>query len=652
MMNKLSGQHSTYLQHAAHQPVDWHPWSEEAFNLARERNKPVFLSTGAVWCHWCHVMAGESFEDEETARLLNANFVCIKLDRDERPDIDRRFQQAVAAMGGGNGWPLSVFLTPDKQAFYGGTYFPPDDRQGRPSFKKVLKAVSEFYVVRKQDALSYAATVVEALKPEPGEPEDLDEGLLAEAERTMLSVFDTENGGFGSMPKFPLPGAIEFLLRRSRDGSKEAGEAARKTLSAMAAGGFHDQLGGGFHRYSVDEAWRVPHFEKMADDNAGLLRNYSEGYALFGGETFLQAARGILKFAGTELADPGGGFYASQDADVTPEDEGGYFTWTDAELREVLDARQYEAMTAHFIHPGGSMHHDPRKNVLTSNQTAAAIAEGTGKSEADVEALLQEAKGKMLARRLTRTAPLVDKMLYPSLNGMMIAAYFRAYNVMDEPAMLKVAERALERILNERFRNGVLWHAEGIPGLLEDYIHVLDALVAGYEATARPRYLERAEALMGICGEKFLDAAEGGFFDTEGEVLGLRLKRIEDVPHPSPNAVAIRVLLRLAAVTGKEDYRREAERSLKLFAGIARNMGVHGGSYFCALHAYYRAQALTIEAAPDSSLARAARLAAARSYSSIAYGPDTGRLIACKKEVCSEPVRAAEDLPAEFSGVL
>ena len=295
-MNRLVKEQSLYLRHAAGQKIEWYPWSEEAFAAARKENKPVFLSSGAAWCHWCHVMARESFEDEQTAKLLNERFICIKLDRDERPDVDRRFQQAVAAMGGGSGWPLNVFLTPEKQPFFGGTYFPPQQRQGRPGFKDVLMAVSDFYSKKKDEAESYAESVLTALKPGPIDAGDLRPEMLDHAERTILSLFDPSHGGFGSAPKFPMPGALEFLLRRFAAGGRpEAGEAARITLSRMALGGFHDQLGGGFHRYSVDEAWIIPHFEKMTDDNAGLLKNYCDGFSLFHDERFKIAAEGISR---------------------------------------------------------------------------------------------------------------------------------------------------------------------------------------------------------------------------------------------------------------------------------------------------------------------------------------------------------------------
>ncbi len=450
-MNRLSNEKSSYLRHAAHQKIDWHPWSEEAFELARSEDKPVFLSTGAVWCHWCHVMAKESFEDEETARLLNEHFIAIKLDRDERPDIDRRYQQAVASMGSGGGWPLSVFLTPDKQPFYGGTYFPPRDLQGRPGFKNVLRSVSNFYKTKRAEINNYSLRVMEALKPEALYPSDLGEAMIDEAEKAILALSDMRNGGFGGAPKFPMPGALEFLLRRAaRNGGPSAGDAARRTLEAMAAGGFHDHLGGGFHRYSVDEAWRIPHFEKMADDNAGLLRNYVDGYAVFGDVRFLDVARGIIAFTREVLSDPRGGFFASQDADVTPDDEGGYFTWTEEEFRKALDPEEYALLSSYLLHDQGSMHHDPAKKVLFSTRSIPELATGLGKTPSDVQRLIQAGKKKLLNARQRRETPFIDKTLYTSLNGMLISAYFHAFAVLGDEEVRVFAVKSLERILAER----------------------------------------------------------------------------------------------------------------------------------------------------------------------------------------------------------
>jgi uncharacterized protein YyaL (SSP411 family) len=636
-VNKLAKEKSAYLRHAAEQKIDWLPWSEEAFDRARAEGKPVFLSTGAVWCHWCHVMAKEVFENEEIARLMNELFINVKLDRDERPEIDRRYQQAVAAMGGGGGWPLSVFLTPDKEPFFGGTYFPPEDMQGRPGFKNVLKSVSDFFKTKNGDARSFAARVMEALKQGVSSPGDITELSLAEAQRSMLMLFDEDNGGFGSAPKFPMPGALEFLLRRSaKKSDPSVGRAARRTLEAMAGGGIYDQLGGGFHRYSVDEAWLVPHFEKMADDNAGLLKNYIDGYAVFGDERLRDTARGIIAFLRDVLSDPGGGFYASQDADVTPDDEGGYFTWTDDEFRKVLTNEEYEALSALLINERGEMHHDPAKKVLSVTMTSEEIGQKLGKSVDEVGLVILRGKEKLLKEREKRQAPFIDKTLYTSLNGMLIASFFHAFSVLGDEELRKFGVKSLERILKERRLDGKLMHTEDVPAALDDYVHLIDALIAGYEATAGLRYLDLADELMAECFEKFYDNKEGGFFDTESEVLGLRLKRIEDIPQPSANAVGVMLLLKLSLLTRKEEYRSAAEQTLRLFAGSAREMSVHAGAYFCAADAWFHMLTLTVEALPDSALARRARLLSGKAHAAIVYGEDKNRVVPCKQKQCYE----------------
>jgi uncharacterized protein YyaL (SSP411 family) len=636
-MNRLVNEKSAYLRHAAHQKIDWYPWSEEAFERARREDKPLFLSTGAVWCHWCHVMARQCFEHDEIVNLMNELFINIKLDRDERPDIDRRYQQAVAAMGGGSGWPLSVFLTPDKKPFFGGTYFPPEDMQGRPGFKNVLRAVSNFYKTKRGDAAEYSARVMDALKPEVQLSGDLSKSSLDEAVEDILSRFDHEHGGFGTAPKFPMPGALEFLLRRFAMNSDPAiGDAACRMLDAMARGGFHDQIGGGFHRYSVDEAWIVPHFEKMADDNAWLLRNYIDAYALFGEERFKDAARGIIDFTRNVLSDPGGGFFASQDADVTPDDEGGHFTWTDDDFKKVLTDEEYAVLTLHFFHERGHLHHDPLKTVLAVAGVPEEIATKLGKPVAEVLEIIGRGKQKLLRERNQREAPFIDRTLYTSLNGMLITSYLRAFRVLGDPLLKGFALLSLDRILRDRLIGNILYHSEGVPAVLDDFIYLMEALIAAYEGAGARNYLDRADALMTECVEKFGDS-EGGFFDTEGEVLGTRLKRVEDSPHPSANAIAVMLLLKLFSLTGKESYRAAAEKALRIFSRAAREMGVHAGAYFCALNAYFSMLKVTVEADPGSDLSRAA-LALSGPYSTIVYGENNGRVIPCVNETCFQPI--------------
>jgi uncharacterized protein YyaL (SSP411 family) len=388
----------------------------------------------------------------------------------------------------------------------------------------------------------------------------------------------------------------------------------------------------------VDEAWCIPHFEKMADDNAGLLRNYVDGYALFGDKRFLEAARGIIAFTREVLSDPTGGFYASQDADVTPDDEGGYFTWTEDEFRKTLDPDEYAVLSSYLLHEEGSMHHDPARKVLFATRTPRELATGLGRNAGDIQRLIKAGRGKLLAARTGRETPFIDKTLYTSLNGMLISAWFHAFAVLGDEEIRAFAVKSLERILAERLVDGALLHAEDIPAVLDDYVFLIDALIAGYEATAQQRYLSMADELMTVCLEKFQDKTEGGFFDTDREVLGTRLKKIEDIPHASANALADLLLLKLALMTGKEEYEQQAERSLRLFAGTALEMSVHAGAYFCALDAHFNMLKLTVEAQPDQELARAARALAGRSCTAIVYGEDNGRVIPCKRDVCHEPI--------------
>jgi len=399
-MNRLAQERSAYLRHAANQKIDWQPWSQEAFDRAARENKPVFLSSGAIWCHWCHVMAKESFEDDGVAAILNEHFVAVKLDRDERPDIDRRYQQAVAAMGQGGGWPLSVFLTPEKKPFFGGTYFPPVERFGIPAFGTVLLAISRYYREKREEIEEQGGMFLDAIRRERRPSGPLSGALVDEAAGQMLAAFDRTNGGFGSAPKFAMPGAIEFLLGRYFfTGDEGLALMLGKTLSAMAQGGFHDQIGGGFHRYSTDGAWAVPHFEKMAEDNAWLLRNYCDAYRLFGDPDLKDTARGIISFVDSELSDPQGGFYASMDADVTPDDEGGYFTWTDEDLKRTLGTEEYRVLSMHLFNPGNVVHHAPRKVVLSVRETVDDIARKTGLDAVTTGEIIARGKQKLLAVR-------------------------------------------------------------------------------------------------------------------------------------------------------------------------------------------------------------------------------------------------------------
>jgi hypothetical protein len=644
-MNRLKPEKSAYLRHAADQAIDWYPWSEEPFERARREDKAVFLSTGAIWCHWCHVMAKECFDNEEIARTLNEHFISVKLDRDERPDIDRRYQQAVIAMGGNGGWPLSVFLTADKKPFYGGTYFPPEDSHGRPGFKKVLMTVADFYASKRSEVLEYGEKLTEYLRPAPLSMKDVDKSLLEKAESYFVSEFDLQHGGFGTMPKFPMPGAMEFLINRFFFSRKETlAIEVRKTLVSMAKGGFHDQLKGGFHRYSTDEAWIIPHFEKMADDNAWLLKNYIHAYAFFGDEYFRIVAEGIITFAKDVLSDPEGGFYASQDADVTPDDEGGYFTWTEEEFRKLLDDREFQVLSLYYFHDRGRMPHDESKQVLAVAMEPEEIAEKTGMSPDEARDVIDRGRQKLLAEREKRETPFIDRTFYASLNGIFITSFLTAYRVIGDEWVKEFALKSLDRIMRMYFQGGELLHCEGVKAVLEDYVCMIDSLVCAYEVTSEASYLEKADAMMEICLKKFGDPESGGFFDTETKVLGIRLKGVEDIPHPSANSVGILQLLRLYHMVKKERYYEFAENSLKVFAGNAEDMGVHAGYYFCALDAYFHMLLLTVEAPSGSELAQTA-LEFFHPYKCLVYSADKGRVTPCLiSGACFEPVHEAEKL--------
>jgi len=644
MMNKLIQEKSAYLKHSANQKIDWNPWSDGAFERARVEGKPVFLSSGAIWCHWCHVMAKESFEDEEVINLLNNNFINIKIDRDERPDVDRRYQQAVSLMTGGSGWPLSIFLTPDKKPFFGGTYFPPDDRFGRPGFRKILKTVSEYYRQNRNEVNKYSESLISSLKRPSDYSAQINIGMLDEALKETLSEFDPQNGGFGTSPKFPMPGAMEFLINRYFfTGQESIGFIVKKTLYAMAKGGFHDQIGGGFHRYSTDKAWIVPHFEKMADDNAWLLRNYINAYAVFGDEYFRETATGLINFVKKMLSDPEGGFYASQDADVTPDDEGGYFTWTEKEIREILTEEEFRIFSLHLFHEKGSMHHDASKKVLFVAKEIKDISAETGMPDERIREIIETAKEKLLTERFKKQPPFIDTGLYTSLNGMMITSFIMAARILGDDGLKEFALKSLSRILELYFKNDELFHSNGVQALLDDYVYLTDGLAAAYEISGSASYLEKADILMETCIKKFHDAEDGGFFDTDKEVAGLRLKGIEDVPHPAANAAAIMLMLKLYHLTDKSKYLQHAEKALKAFSIRAKNIGIHAGHYYAALDAYFNMLHLTLYAPPESELSLIA-LSSYSPYTSIAHGEDRGYILPCLKSECLEPLYEAKAL--------
>ena len=591
--NRLGAEASAYLRSAAHQPIHWYAWGSAPFDAAREADRPILLDVGAVWCHWCHVMDGESYEDPALAEFLNANFVCIKVDRDERPDVDARYQRAVQTLIRQGGWPLTAFLTPDGDVFYGGTYFPPDGRYGRPGFRTVLASVLEAYHGRRDQIGAQAAAIRRILTEEMDEAAagDVTAGLIEQAEAQMARSFDARNGGFGSQPKFPHPGAIALLLARWH-ATRSAGTRTMidRTLQAMGRGGIYDQLGGGFHRYSVDAEWIVPHFEKMSYDNSELLRVYCDAYAAFGTDEYAATARGIVRWVREVLADPAGGYGTSQDADVGLDDDGDYFTWTREEAAAVLPPDELDVAAAYFdIGTAGEMHHNPARNVLFVSSTVPAIALRLGRPEGEIAAVLERARARLLTAREGREAPCVDRTRYAAWNAMMAAAMLRAGAVLDDAAASAHALASLARLRAEAPEPDMVPHTPGgIGGLLDDQVQTAAAALDAHEATGDPAWLVWATRIMERTWEHHWDAAGGGLFDTAtgqgGEgLLPTRAKPVQDAPTPSPNGVAGATAARLHALTGLGVWRERADALARAFAGRASELGLHASAYLMAV---------------------------------------------------------------------
>jgi uncharacterized protein YyaL (SSP411 family) len=613
--NQLEDAASSYLRSARHQPVRWHAWGEAAFARAQAEDKPILLDIGAVWCHWCHVMDRESYEDAEIAALINELFVAVKVDRDERPDVDARYQAAVSAISGQGGWPLTAFLTPDGRPYFGGTYIPRDDRYGRPGMGRVLLAMAQVWRERRDEALETAGSVMAAIEHNEsfsGRGGSLSLDLVDKIAMSIVAQFDPRNGGFGSQPKFPHPAALDLLLEVAMNrGNERAREAFATTLEKMARGGVYDQLAGGFHRYSVDERWVVPHFEKMIYDNIELLRNYVHGYQSFVREDFLIIAKEIVAWLDATMTDrERGGFYGSQDADVGLDDDGDYFTWTLDEARAVLGGEELEFATKYWdIGELGDMHHNPAKNVLHVNQTVAEMAVQSGASpdaspEAKLDALRElrdSARKKLLSARAQRTAPYIDRTLYTSWNAMAVTAYLEAARVLRDDKAREFALLTLNRLLDEAWGGTdslkhVIAYPEGLspresaPGTLDDYAFTVNACVDGWLASGEMKFYHAAIKLADAMIEQFHDASAGGFFDTPAPLndepaeiplgaLTARRKPLQDAPTPAGNSIAATALLRLEALSGREDYRKIAEGTLANFAGIVEHFGLYAGSY-------------------------------------------------------------------------
>ena len=603
-LNSLSKASSAYLRSAMHQPIHWHEWGEEAFATAQRENKPMLLDIGAVWCHWCHVMDRESYDNPEIAEIINQRFIAVKVDRDERPDIDSRYQVAVSSISGQGGWPLTAFLTPDGKPFYGGTYFPPNDHYGRPSFKRVLLSIANAYQEKNDDVMEQAKMVEGAISHAEsfaGKSAEFSPAVIDTIVKSALQMFDPQNGGFGSAPKFPHPAALDLLIDQyTRTGDDNLRSVFVPTLEKMARGGVYDQLAGGFHRYSVDERWVVPHFEKMCYDNSELLKNYVHAYQATGSEFFATVARDIIRWMDEWLSDrEHGGFYASQDADYSMDDDGDYFTWTLQEAQAVLTEEEAQVTSLYYdINEIGEMHHNPAKNVLYVRASVEEISKRLSLTQAKVQTLLQSAKHKMYAARLKRPTPYVDKTVYAGWNALCASAYLEAAKVLQLGAVEHFALRSLDRILAEG------WHAEDgllhvlaysdakaerrqIPGVLDDYASTAIACLDAYEATADLSYFNFARRIADAMVERFFDPVSGGFFDT-GKissdqkvlgVLGTRRKPFQDSPTPAGNSVAAIALLRLYAYTNDQSLYDKAEQTIEVIAGLAAQYGIFAATY-------------------------------------------------------------------------
>jgi uncharacterized protein YyaL (SSP411 family) len=671
--NRLQNSASPYLRSAAHQPIDWHEWNDEAFARAKAQDKPILLDIGAVWCHWCHVIDRESYENQTIAKIINEHFIAIKVDRDERPDVDSRYQSAISTISGQGGWPLTGFLLPDGRPFFGGTYFPPEDQFGRPGFRRVLLAVTESYKSKRAELQRAADSLAEAVAQAEtftGAHGAFDAGVVDSQIKSLTQLFDIRHGGFGRAPKFPHCSATDLVLEEyqrtagqgtSKDDSPESGKhllaMAETSLEKMARGGVYDQLAGGFHRYSVDEKWLVPHFEKMSYDNSELLKNYLHGWQVTQNPLFRQTAEGIITWVNEVLSDQrAGGFYGSQDADYSLDDDGDYFTWTLEELRGALLTDEARVMELYYdVEAHGEMHHNPAKNVLWVAREPREIASQLGMEESVVRLTIVRAKQKMLAARLPRPTPYIDKTMYASWNAMFVSAYLEAGRVFPDALGLSCrafALQTLDRMLREAWREqrGFL-HRIGagtaLDGSLDDQVFGVIALLDAYEATLSEDYFNAARRTMDIAIEKYGDTERGGFFDRSSDAppmggLDVRRKPFQDSPTPAGNSVAVIALTRLYTFTNDAKYAQWAQKTLEAFAGIAPQYGMFAATYGLAATLYAHYPALVVIPGPANDPTAAALEAAANSV--FRYGKSVLRILPGVIPA-SLPVALRETLP-------
>lgn len=612
--NALAGEKSPYLLQHAHNPVEWYPWGEAAFEKARKENKPIFLSVGYSTCHWCHVMAHESFENPEIAKLMNKLFVNVKVDREERPDVDRVYMTYVQASTGSGGWPMSVFLTPDLKPFFGGTYFPPEDKYGRPGFATVLQRLAYAWNTDQEKVVTAASEAIAALKEygAPSATQSAGKEALDAALSQFVQSFDSDLGGFGSAPKFPRPVALNFLFRyfaragsESKDG-KLAVAMALLTLRKMADGGMHDHLGGGFHRYSVDKFWHVPHYEKMLYDQAQLAGSYLDAYQITGDVKYASVVRDTLDYVQRELTDKAGGFYSAEDADSLLEHgkpehrEGAFYVWTKAEIDAALGAEAAAIFNRFYgveeagNSPAGSDPHEELKgkNTLIRRLTVADAAKELNKSEAEIVASLDASRKKLLEIRTKRPHPHLDDKVITAWNGLMISSFARAAQILDDPGYLAAAQKAARFIQTQLWKNGALLRsyrqgASEIGGFCDDYAFLISGLLDLYEADFDPAWLKWAVALQEKQDALFLDPKNGGYFSVaEGDpTILLRMKEDYDGAEPSPNSITALNLLRLSGLTDRQPWRAQAEKVVTVFGDHLTKAPTTLPQMLCALDA-------------------------------------------------------------------
>ncbi len=591
-LNRLAGESSPYLLQHASNPVDWYPWGEEAFARARSEDKPIFLSIGYSTCHWCHVMERESFSNPRIAEAMNRGFVCVKVDREERPDIDRVYMSFVQASTGGGGWPMSVFLTPDLKPFFGGTYYPPRDMSGRPGFPSVLRKVSEEWRDNREAILSAADRITDALRrmaavTAEGQASPLGSELLARTYAAFESSYDAELGGFGRAPKFPRPSIYNFLLRHyRRTGESKALGMTVRSLRAMSDGGIHDQLGGGFHRYSTDRQWFLPHFEKMLYDQAQLAIAYLDAFQLSQDPSLALTARATLDYVLRDLTGPRGGFQSAEDADSAiagehseEHAEGAFYVWSKAQIDEVLgnDAGLFSRF--YGVQAQGNVKQDPfgefkGRNVLFHAADLSTLAKEAGLEIEEARRRLEKARAKLLQARSRRPRPLLDDKVLTAWNGLMISAFARAYQVLGERRYLEAATRAAEfvtsNLYDPRSRSLLRRYREGraaIGGKHSDYAFLIQGLIDLYETSLEGRWLQMALDLTDTQNRLFLDSEGGGFFNTDGkdDSVLFRLKESYDGAEPSPNSVAALNLLRLGHAGGRREWIGLATKTIQAF---------------------------------------------------------------------------------------